>query len=292
MYLFSRDSTASSLFFSEVNPPYTLFIILLILLAGMSAPSRAHEPIFMISPEAPGQGAIDLHMATHINRADEKEFEQEVELTYGITRNIAARFTLPFLRSEEDTDSGQVTKNGLADPSISLKWRFLNRNWQTKKHAAAVVVSSTIPVGSGKGLNGRSRPNFLFGITQGLDVMKWNYAIDARYQFNVAANGTKSGDKLFLDASYGLRPRIAKAGETDIVFLLEFNYLHEFNSIVSGVNNTNTGGDFFFLSPEILIAPTNRHMFKGGVQIPVAQARNGTAEAKGLTYVMEFEIRF
>lgn len=281
MILFSKKWTWKNF------PPLFVFLFSIRFLA------EAHEPIFMMSPEAPGKGAKDVHIATHVERSDEENaLEQELDFSYGITRNFAVRWTLPFKRTEKETDRGQVTTNGFSDPGINLKWRFWDWDRLGEKYAAAVAVRSTIPVGDSEGFHGRTRPSLLFGISQGREGLKGYYFLDARYQLNVADEGSKPGDRLFLDAAYGLRPRLARLEETDVVLFLEVNVLHEFKTEVGGVEENDSGGDFFFLSPEILIAPNNRYMFKGGVQIPMAQERNGTAPARGFTTVAELEIRF
>ena len=101
--------------------------------------------------------------------------------------------------------------------------------------------------------------------------MHWYYFVSARYRFNVESNNTKPGDRLHLDAAYGIRPVLRGLEETDIVYFFELNYLHENEAELSGLANFNSGGDFLFFSPEVLISPTNRVMLRGGVQIPILQ---------------------
>ncbi len=57
----------------------TIMTLLLMSLA-YAVPAQSHEPIFMISPEAPGKGAFDIHTEiTHERQGDERRFELEQE---------------------------------------------------------------------------------------------------------------------------------------------------------------------------------------------------------------------
>lgn len=255
--------------------------------------SLAHEPIFMVSPEAPGKGAFDLHTSIEsVKRGNEREFELEQEITYGISRDLAVKFSVPFVRQEMITSLEQNEKNGLGDPAITLKWRFWDRDLPRVKYSTSAILQSTIPVGRGDGRLGRDKPDILTGLTHGREGLYWYYFVDTRYLYRVENNATKPGDKLYLDAAYGLRPELRGLEETDIVFFFELNYLHEYRAELNGIDNPDSGGDFVFFSPEILISPTNRIMLRGGVQIPIIQSLNGVQEAKDYTLKLIAEFRF
>ncbi len=255
--------------------------------------SFAHEPIFMISPEAPGKGAFDLHTSIQsVKRGNEREFELEQEFTYGLSRSLAVGLSVPFAREEEFTSQGQNVENGLKDPSVMFKWRFWDKDLPGVKYSAATLLQTTIPVGRGEGRLGRDKPSILAGLAHGREGLYWYYIVDFRYQYHVEDNNTKPGDGLHFDAAYGLRPVLRGLEETDIVFFFELNYLHEYKAQKSGLDDPNSGGDFVFFSPEILISPTNRIMLRGGVQIPIIQDLNGTQDPKDYTFKLVAEFRF
>ncbi|MDA2926073.1 hypothetical protein MYX78_02375 [Acidobacteria bacterium AH-259-G07] len=254
--------------------------------------SYAHEPLFMMSHEAPGKGAFDLHAAFHHERhGDETEREFASEFTLGFTRDVALQMSFPYASISEDAPSGLTSKSSFSDPSARIKWRFWDKDLLGKKYAAAFAFQSTIPTGSE---TGRKKPVFLTGLSHGREGLRWYYFVDTRYRYAVAeADGSRPGDQIWLDAAYGIRPRLRKLEETDVVFFVEVNYLRERpGGLTGGAKNTNSGGDFLFISPEVLISPNNRIMFKGGVQIPIAQSLNGNQEKRGLAVVVEVEFRF
>lgn len=253
----------------------------------------AHEPIFMVSPEAPGKGAFDVHTGIQsTKRGNEREFEWEQELTYGLTRDLAVNLSVPFVREEGISSQGQNVENGLGNPSVKIKWRFWDKDLPGIKYSASTILQSTIPVGRGDGRLGRNKPDILAGLAHGREGLYWYYFVDTRYLYRVEDGNTKPGDKLYFDAAYGLRPVLRGLDETDIVLFFELNYLHEYRAELNGIDNPDSGGDFVFFSPEILISPTNRIMLRGGVQIPIIQSLNGTQEPKDYTLKLVAEFRF
>lgn len=263
----------------------------LVLIGGpLTIPAAAHEPLFMLSHEAPGKGAFDVHTEVQLERqGDKREFELEQEFTYGLTRDMAIKLSVPFVREEATTAEGQEEENGLGDPAVRLKWRFWDKDLPGVKYAVAGVLESTIPTG---GKLGRDKPSLLAGLAHGREGLSWYYFVDARYLYHVEDNDNKPGDRLFLDAAYGLRPVLRGLEETDIVYFFELNYLHEKRAEVNGLTDPDSGGDFLFFSPEILISPTNRLMLRGGVQIPIVQSLNGRQEPKDFITKIAVEYRF
>ncbi|MDP2644936.1 MAG: hypothetical protein Q8P24_08350 [Desulfobacterales bacterium] len=271
--------------------PTIMTLLLMSLAYALSA--AAHEPIFMMSHEAPGKGAFDIHTEmTHARQGDKREFELEAEITYGLTRDLAVGLSIPFVREEGITSGGQKVENGLGDPTVRFKWRFWDKDLPGVKYAAAGMLQSTVPIGDGDGRLGRDQPSLLAGLAHGREGLHWYYFVDARYLYHVEDNGAKPGDRLFLDVAYGLRPKLRGLEETDVVFFLELNYLHERNAEINGAANHNSGGDFLFISPEVLIAPANRVMVRTGVQIPIVQSLNGRQEPKDFTLKFTVESRF
>ena len=247
----------------------------------------------MVSPEAPGKGAFDLHTSIQSSKqGNERGFELEQEFTYGLTRDLAIKFSVPFVREEGISSQGQNVENGLGDPSIMFKWRFWDKDLPGVKYSTSAILQSTIPVGRGDGRLGRDKPDILSGLAHGREGLYWYYFVDVRYLYRVEDGNTKPGDKLYFDAAYGLRPILRGLEETDIVLFFELNYLHEYGAELNGIDNPDSGGDFVFFSPEILISPTNRIMLRGGVQIPIIQSLNGVQEPKDYTLKIVAEFRF
>lgn len=260
---------------------------------SFSGLSFAHEPIFMASTEAPGKGAFDLHTGIESTKqGDERKFELEQEITYGITRDLAVALSFPFARHEKFKEEGQEDKNGIKDPAIKVKWRFWDKDMPGIKYSSAVILKSTIPIGDGNGRLGRKKPGALIALAHGRESLDWYYVVDVRYLYHQKDNGNRPENKLHLDAAYGIRPELRAMEETDIVYFFELNYLHENKAKINGFSNPDSGGDFVFFSPEVLISPTNRIMLRGGVQIPLIQKLNGKQKPRENRLRLKVELRF
>ena len=153
-----------------------------LLAAVNTGTALAHEPLFMMSHEAPGKGASDLHLAIHGERGEhEDETEFELEYTRGLTRNLALKISAPLVRQEERVADLIEGSTGVGDPTIRAKWRFWDRDVLAAKYAVAAMVQSTIPVGDGSGRLGSERPVILAGLSHGRESLEWYYFTDVRY---------------------------------------------------------------------------------------------------------------
>jgi hypothetical protein len=267
-------------------------VTVLVFLVYWGGAAFAHAPLFMLAPEAPGKGAFDLHTTvTHSRQGGDRHSELEQEFTYGITRDLAAGFSVPLTREELTPAGGtQTSSSGIDNPRFFGQWRFWDRDVLGAKYSAALRLASTVPVGDRS--IARKKPDLMAGAAYGMESLKWYYLADVRYLHHVDDGGCKPGDRFFADIAVGLRPRLGTLEETDIVFFLELNYMDERHARAGGVKIPDTGGSFISLSPEILISPTNRIMIRGGVQIPIYQELNGVREPKDFTLKIVIETRY
>lgn len=278
--------------FRFVKPTLTMISLLSFTLVPPLG-AGAHEPIFMMSHETPGKGAFDIHTEVfHERQGNEQSLEIEQELSYGLTQDLAVKLSIPFIRKEEDSTNEQAVRNGFSDPKLRFKWRFWKKDLPSKRYALAGAIQSTLPLGNSNGRLGRDQPILLTGLSHGREGIYWYYFVDARYLYAIEDNDAKPGDQLYLDIAYGRRSKLRGLEKTDIVFFVGLNYLHEKMDQTLGGVNPDSGGDFLFFSPEILVAPTNQIMLRGGVQIPIHQSRNGQQESKDIAVKGTFEFRF
>ena len=252
----------------------------------------AHAPVFMLSPDAPGKEAFDLHTeVTHSRQGNERNTELEQEFTYGLTRNLVVGTSVPLARNEKTLASGvQSASTGIDNPRFFGQWRFWDKDTLGAKRSSAIRMAATLPAGDK--IIARNKPDFMVGAAYGMESIKWYYMFDARYLYRVDDAGVKPGDRFYADAAVGLRPHLAKLEETDTVLFLELNYMNEARGRFGGVDNRDSGGSFLYISPEVLISPTNRLMIRGGVQIPVYQQLQGAQEPEDLTFKFIIESRF
>jgi len=268
-------------------PHIALFALLL-----FATPVFAHSPIFMMAPEAPGKGAFDIHASYDRSKQGGNSVEEfETELTYGLTRDFAVGFSMPFGKEKKLQPNGvYATESETGNPELFTQYRFYNRDVIGAKYSAALRLSGKAPVGDTNIAS--TKPAYMAGLAYGMESLKWYYTMDTRYLYNVDDGGNKSGDKVFADFAVGIRPTLRGLEETDIVYFLEFNYMQEQKASAFGVATPNSGGDFFFISPEVLISPSNRLMVRGGFQIPVYQNINGVQESKDYTFRILIERRY
>jgi len=267
-------------------------LIVLLLIAVINKPAFAHAPIFMMAPEAPGKGAFDLHTnIEHSRQGGQRRTEVEQEFTFGLSRDFSIGFGVPLSREEYTPEGdGQAAVTGIDNPNFFGQWRFWDKDVLGAKYSSALRLSGTAPIGDKK--IARNQSSYLAGLAFGKESLKWYYTFDARYLRNIEDDGAKPGDRFFADAAVGLRPHLAKLEETDIVLYMEFNYMNELKSRFNGGDNPDSGGNYFFISPEVLISPSNRLMIRGGFQIPVYQDSNGVQEPKDFTFKITTEARF
>lgn len=244
----------------------------------------------MMSHEAPGKGASDLHVAVHGERGNtEDETEFELEYTRGLTRNVALKVGASLVRIEEMSNTGFAGHSGIGDPAVLVKWRFWDRDALGAKYAIAAMLQSTVPVGDGPGRLGHDRPTMTAGLSHGRESLSWYYFVDVRYRRQFGEDGDRPGDRVFVDIAPGWRPYLGGLEQTDVVLFLELNFLHVFPTLAADRDVPGTGGDYLFMAPEILLSPHNRLMHKAGLQVPLVQARGPQAP---IVFVIETEIRF
>lgn len=259
---------------------FILFYILFISKFGL-----AHEPLFMMSHDAPGRGAFDMHTSLEKNSLED-ELELETEFGWGITRDIAIKFKIPVVFFSEKSKSD--IKAGFSDPVLSFKWRFWDKDSLGQKFAIAWAFKGNIPIGSNNGVRlGNNKLIFESGLSHGMESIHYYYFIDARYHYN-AGNNNKAADRLHLDISPGWRPFLAGLEDTDWVFFLESNYIHFFEGKIENDWSTQ---DIVFITPDILVSPSNRLMFRLGIQFPIWKRFNKIGP-HGVNYKFSTEFRF
>lgn len=257
------------------------------LLALAGGPALAHEPLFMMSHQAPGKGAFDIHAGLAGARGQEvNQTSLETAFTLGLTRDLAVQVHLPGLVVDQPLlDRSRTTQVGLDDGALKVKWRLWDADQIGRKLAAAVMLESTLPLHGGA-------PLLTTGLAQGMESLHWYYFVDARSRFQASNPGDGPGTRFFADIAGGWRPYLHGLDDTDVVLFLETNFEHRLPDQSGGLALADSGGDLLFLSPEILASPSNRVMFKTGIQFPLLQFPNGDQAAEPTRFVVESEIRF
>lgn len=240
---------------------------------ALTAPARAHDPVFGIGPHVLYQGGVEVAAEAHRDQAgDDQESELGLELTYGLTGDWAAGVELPYVR----VDGPSGADSGAGDVRLFTKYRFWRRDRLALQESMALfgkVKLDTAQDGLGTGTT-----DSILGLAYGYESRKWYRFASARYRRNgTADNGLRRGDAWLVDLVGGIRPRRTGYLEPDTVWLLELNGEFIERATRNGARVADSGGTRWFLSPGIFWTLRN-FAVKAGVQIPIAQDPNGDQE--------------
>lgn len=230
-------------------------------------------------------------------------------LGYGINSRLAVFGVLPYLDKELDlTRTGQRivrNSNGIGDLRLFGRYTIYQHNAPGRTFRIAPFFGIETPTGDD---NDRDRFGRLPAPLQagsgswdpfGGLVMSYqtlDYQVDAQagYKINTGDNDFEFGDEFTLDASvqYRLWPRVLGDGVPGFLYgVLEANLLHQEKNEINNLNNPDSGGSSFFLSPGLQYV-TRRWVVETIVQVPVAQDLNGAALEDDFIVRAGFRIAF
>jgi Putative MetA-pathway of phenol degradation len=257
---------------------------------ALSPPAAAHGPIFSKGPHVVFEDGIELSLNIRRQRksgagARETKTEFGFQTEYGLTPDWQIGFEVPLVL--KTGTAGSAT--GLGDVTVSTKYRFLRLDSPGAQRTMAVLFGIKTPTGRTPRL-GSGSTDILTGLTAGYEARRWYAFADARYRVNTqGAGGLRRGDTLFLDIVGGIRPVLTGYKEPDTVFLIELNWERARRDRLRGAALANSGGWELFLSPGIFWTYRN-FAIKGGVQIPIARALNGSQAKSDYRALVTFQV--
>ncbi len=215
-------------------------------------------------------------------------------LGYGISSKLAVFGVLPYVDRDLDiTVAGQRqnrSASGLGDLTLFGRYTVLQRDRPGRTFRVAPFAGVKAPTGKDDKSDalGRLPPSVQPGSGSwdafgGLVVtyQTLDFQLDGQlsYRANNEANNFEAGDIARLDGSlqYRLWPRTLGEGVPGFLYgIIEANLIYQDRDHVSGVDNPNSGGTTFFVTPGLQYV-TKRWIVEGAVQLPVVQDLNGTA---------------
>lgn len=215
-------------------------------------------------------------------------------LGYGVTGDVAAFATLPYLDKELDvtTPAGRIMRDtsGFADARLFGRYTAYQDDAPGRTFRIAPFFGVELPTGDDNDSDNLGRLPAPLQVGSGswdpfggivLTYQTLDYQLDAQasYKLNTRANGFEFGDEARLDASLQDRiwPRELQAGVPGFLYaVLEGNFFYADNNKKNGARASDSGGTAFFLSPGIQYV-TKRWIIEGLVQLPVSQNLNGAA---------------
>ena len=231
-------------------------------------------------------------------------------LGFGVTPRVALFAVLPYLDKQLEVTTGPARRathgaSGIGDLRLFARYTVVQNDGPGRTFRIAPVFGFEVPTG---GDDERDRlgvlPQPLQPGSGSLDpfagvVLTYQtltYQVDAQfgYEHNAEANGFEFGDVLRLDASlqYRLWPRELSAGVPGFVYaVIEANLAERDANTLNGVEDPNSGGTTFHLSPGLRYV-TKRWIVEGIVQIPVTQELGGDALEEDFTVRVGFRFNF
>ena len=253
-----------------------------------SGAAWAHDPIFGLGPHVLYKGGVEVAPELHVDKkGSERETELGVELTYGLTGDWAAGVEVPYMRKKE----GGQTSRGSGDASLFTKYRFWRHDTLGAQESAAVLVKVKLDTGDKNKTPalGTGTTDTILGLAYGYEGRKWYRWASIRYRHNGTNDaGLRRGDKILVDLVGGIRFKPTDYLKPDTVWLLELNGEYGKHAELNGVEQVNTGGTEWFLSPGIFWTKRN-FAIKAGVQIPIASDLNGNQEESDYRAKLVFE---
>ncbi len=253
-------------------------VFLLGLASILAAPAQAHDPVFSPGPHTLFSGGVEIHLGTRRDQAGgQAEQEYEASLSYGLTADWVVALELPYRVGDSEHQAGPVT--------LGSKWRFWRDDRPGVQDSAAVGARVFLDSGPAGGAT-----DALVALSYGHEGLTWYRWLSARYRLNGRdAAGLRRGDRWFVDAVVGVRPRTLKYREPDSVWMLELNLEGTERAEANGTRLPDTGGIEAFLSPGLMWTWRNVAV-KPGIQIPVFSDLDGRQAASDFRAQITLEV--
>lgn len=216
-------------------------------------------------------------------------------LGYGVTGNFSIFGVLPYLDKELDLQmpsGSRVTRNtsGIGDARLFGRYTVFRDNAPGRTFRIAPFAGAEIPTGNDNDSDnlgtlpatlqlGSGSWDPLGGVIVTYQTLQYQIDAQASYKFNTEANNFTFGDEARLDASlqYRLWPRDLGPGVPGFLYgVVEGNLLYASENKNAGIDDTNSGGTSFSLSPGVQYV-TKRWIAETIIQVPLFQDLNGSA---------------
>jgi hypothetical protein len=216
-------------------------------------------------------------------------------LGYGVSGNFSIFGVLPYLDKELELQmpgGSRVTRTtrGLGDARLFGRYTVFRDDAPGRTFRVAPFAGIEVPTGDDNDSDNLGTLPATLQLGSGswdpsggviVTYQTLQYQIDAQasYKFNNEANNFTFGDEARLDASlqYRLWPRDLGPGVPGFLYgVLEGNFLHASENKNAGIDDANSGGMSFSLSPGVQYV-TKRWIAEAIIQVPLFQDLNGSA---------------
>jgi Putative MetA-pathway of phenol degradation len=228
-------------------------------------------------------------------------------LGYGVTGKLAVFGVLPYSDNDLTLSAGgrRLTRraSGIGDLTLFGRYTVFQRDQPGRTFRIAPFLGVKIPTSNGdkRDALGRLPASIqtstgawggVGGVVATYQTLDYEFDAQVNYRLNGRAKGFEAGDVVRLDGSLQYRvwpPALNSAMPGFLYAVIETNLIHQDKNRFQGVDNPNSGGISFFLTPGIQYV-TRRWVLETAVQLPLVQALNGTALERD--YIVRAGFRF
>jgi len=210
-------------------------------------------------------------------------------LGYGLTPKLALFGVLPVTRKELQTPAGKRKAQGLGDARIFARYTVLQKDQAGQTFRISPFAGLELPTGDNdetdrlgrlpvKLQTGSGALDIFGGVVMTFATTDYQIDMSISYQDNREADNIELGNVFKADASlqYRVWPTELTAATDSFLFaVLEANLLHEEETTIGGISQSNSGGTTLFISPGIQYA-AKTWIAEAAVQLPVVQNLGGT----------------
>ncbi len=247
--------------------------LMVLVVSVASASVWSHDPVFGLGPHVLFKGGVEITPQYKVDKAgDNENNESGLELTYGLTGDWSAGIDIPYV----DESNSVSSESGQGDLAVFTKYRFWRGDGPGVQQSTTALVKVITDTGDDNVSTGTT--DSILGLAYGYESRRWYRWAALRHRFNDENDtGVRRGNKTLFDLVGGIRLKRTSYLEPDTVWLLELNGEFAQRAELNGVEQINTGGTEWFVSPGIFWTKRN-FAVKAGVQIPIASDLNERQE--------------
>lgn len=216
----------------------------------------AHEPLYGIGPDVLANGIINPHLTIHFS---ETEWENEIALGYGITRNWTGI-------SELSSDKDFHLQNWM----LKSNYRFFKVDKPGLSYKAAFISELSLPVEETHSEEAEEHSEKIWGntLTAGQESLRYYWFVHLGYEYNFSSPSLANENQINYGITLGIRPFKPHYYKPDLVFLLETTGNYEQKSLENEEVLNESGGTHLDIAPTFILTYRNVAL-RGGVQFGI-----------------------
>ncbi|MBS0652357.1 MAG: hypothetical protein JSR39_02395 [Verrucomicrobia bacterium] len=207
-----------------------------------------------------GQNVIDQNQTQVFVYADDfigksqHAIDLGAGLTYGITDDFCATFTVPFAVSYKENSAHS---SGLEDIVLQLEYAVYSGNAPCSSDQVTIVANASFPTGSSSKNppTGFGSVGYFIGTTYNHTGVYWFVFTSYGAEFPTTHHGTKSGNQYLYQ--FGIGRNITNTKDWMIAWMAEVDGTFEEKDKVKGLKDPNSGGNVIYLTPSLWASSKN-----------------------------------